>query len=430
MSDQGDGSDPPQRPDRSNMSRSDMVRQIQHRVDVNRRKAAQWAQQNQSFVHAQVERVNEDYQAPWYSRLRGFSRAANLARLEDTTVSVCADAGRRLSDDEARALSGIALEGLHFAHIIKWGTLVGAAVMVRRGFAKYRFPFFTPKFNNPMLSPVGKGRFVQATWHTLRFTAYYALISAVVEPPLIAVHASSVTAKFRENDQLRGLREEMTDKLEHQRSGESERPLSALNQASYPRDNTSSSDNFEESSSIASQAASEWSTAQRQEAPSQKTQSWSSPEQTLTARRQESSSQKTKPWSSPEQTSRTPQQQQPSESWDSRSVEDADDASPVAASYRGSQSPSDNSASSTWARLRQQSGSSSSSQPQRQQGQRNNPQRQEGDWGGSQQSYSFSKEDSEKVEAKSQAQAEFDQLLDKERRLGDDDATYQGSWRR
>lgn len=119
-----------------------------------------------------------------------------------------------------------------------------------------------------------------------------------------------------------------------------------------------------------------------------------------------------------------PKQQQPNDTWGSPAIDDFDDASPVSSSAQNNA----NSGGSAWDRIRQQSQQPQRRQQQQQQrqwGQQQQQQQQSSEWGNiddanpqrhsASENYSFSAADEERATAKTQAQKEFDALVERER---------------
>ncbi|PNY25453.1 Uncharacterized protein TCAP_04606 [Tolypocladium capitatum] len=379
------------------MSRAEYARNVKAAIDEKRQRALQNRQQFEPIVREQIQRLFQDYEAPFYARARGFGRTQTLALAESTISSLAAANGRRFSDTETQALTEHFVSSIHTMLVWKW-TMTGLAVyMTYRGRSTWRFPFFKPKMDG-RLNPVTGSPQVKFMWHSARFAAYYGAIWMFGEPVFQGANFMRYRAAMEQDPRLTTL----------MRDGKA-RAQEISDQAIPGSQHGSSS----------SQDGDAWRSESEHDRPAQQDMDGaiSIPAQAKPG------------WNM----YRQPQPSKAPPSRDSWNVPSGgfDDASPV--SSAGQQSSPANYSGSAWDRVRQQS----QYQPRQtsQQGQQTweAPQSTSG-WGSTdddaspqyRDGYSFSSADEEKALAKSQAQKDFDEMLDRERRGVDQERS---SWR-
>ncbi|KAL7783115.1 hypothetical protein V8C43DRAFT_294480 [Trichoderma afarasin] len=377
----GGGGDSNRNPDFKNMSRSEYIRTARAAMEERRQRAITNRQQFEPQIHEQIQRLFQNYEAPFYARFRGFGKAQTLALAESTVVSLAAVNNRPFEDSETQALTEHFLSSVHNLLAWKWAMTGFAAYMTYRGRRIWRFPFFTPEFKR--FSPIGGSPSLKFMWHSARFAAYYGTLWVLGEPVFQGANFMRQRSEMERDSRLRALLHDGKSQGATLLGGNPDH-REQINDA--------------------------WGSAAQQENASQ----YREPEQQSQSASTQSS------WASygtPTSSSQTPQR---SDSWDSQIADDFDDASPVAPSSRNSSDASGNSSGSAWDRIRQQAQYQPSSQPDRKTWEK--PQS-GGGWGSeadssaqvSRDGYSFSKADEEKNRDRVQAQREFDRLLERER---------------
>ncbi|KAL7946091.1 hypothetical protein V8C42DRAFT_322446 [Trichoderma barbatum] len=376
------GGDGNRNPDFKNMSRSEYIRNARAAMEERRQRAMTNRQQFEPLIHEQIQRLFQNYEAPFYAKFRGFGKAQTLALAQSTVVSLAAVNNRPFEDSETQALTEHFLSSVHNLLAWKWAMTGFAAYMTYRGRRIWRFPFFTPEFKR--FSPIGGSPSIKFMWHSARFAAYYGTLWVLGEPVFQGANFMRQRSEMERDPRLRSLL--------HDGKSQGATLLGG------------SPDNREQISDAWESAAQQESASQYRE-PEQQSQSPPAPSSWTSYRNPTASS---------------PQPPQRSDSWDSHVSDDFDDASPVAPSSRNSSDSSSASSGSAWDRIRQQA----QYQPSPQQGRKTWEKPQSGGgWGSeadssaqsSRDNYTFSKADEEKNLAREQAQREFDRLLESER---------------
>ncbi|QUC21410.1 uncharacterized protein UV8b_05653 [Ustilaginoidea virens] len=378
------------------MSRAEHSRNVRASVEERRNQAlANWSQY-QPQVHAQIQRLFSDYEPPWYARLRGFDRSKTLALAEATVVSLAAGKSRSLSDSETQALTEHLLSTVHNIQAWKWAMTGLAAYMTYKGRRTMRFPFFNVVTNGGKYDAFTRGPRIRFVWHSARFAAYYGVIWAFGQPLFQAANFFRQKYAMAQDDRLNSL-------FGHGRE-QAGRVLGAV-QAS----NSQHSGN-------------DWSSDTQHEYSIQ------SEEDNYQAPSQAAGADKPRPWSGYRHPASSRQATTRSRGVD----DDFDDASPVAPSSL----PQDDGGS-AWDRIRQQAQyppKQARSRDERQTWEA--PQRSTAGWGSREDAspqnrasfvnrYDASSVDEENNTPKSQAQREFDELLERERRGGGQET---GTW--
>ncbi|EHK18220.1 uncharacterized protein TRIVIDRAFT_4983, partial [Trichoderma virens Gv29-8] len=350
-------------------------------MEERRQRAITNRQQFEPQIHEQIQRLFQNYEAPFYAQFRGFGKAQTLALAESTVVSLAAVNNRPFEDSETQALTEHFLSSVHNLLAWKWAMTGFAAYMTYRGRRIWRFPFFTPEFKR--FSPIGGSPGLKFMWHSARFAAYYGTLWVLGEPVFQGANFMRQRSEMERDPRLRSLLHD----------GKSQ---GATLLGGNPDHREQINDT--------------WESAAQQENVSQ----YREPEQQSQSTPAQSS------WTSYRNPTPSPQPPQRSDSWDSHISDDFDDASPVAPSSRNSSDTSNISSGSAWDRIRQQAQYQPSAQQDRKTWEK--PQS-GGGWGSeadssaqvSRDSYSFSKADEERGQAREQAQREFDRLLERER---------------
>ncbi|POR34456.1 Uncharacterized protein TPAR_05381 [Tolypocladium paradoxum] len=381
--------------DPQTMTRAEYARNVRAAIDEKRQRALQTRQQFEPIVREQLQRLFQDYEAPFYARMRGFGRTQTLALAESTVSSLAAANGRGFSDTETQALTEHFVSSIHTMLVWKWVMTGLAAYMTYRGRNTWRFPFFKPKMDG-RLNPVTGGPQVKIMWHSARFAAYYGAIWVFGEPVFQGANFMRYRAAMERDPRLTALMRDgkaRAQEIYDQATPGSPQGASSGQDGDEWRSESQQQD-MDDASSIPAQTQSGWN-RYRQPRPSQPP--------------------------------------PPRGSWDGPS-DDIDDASPV--SPAGQQSNPANYSGSAWDRVRQQSQYQPRQTRPRGQQTWEAPQSTSG-WGsteddaspqyrGPRDNYSFSGADEEKALAKSQAQKDFDEMLDRERRGADQERS---SWR-
>ncbi|KAL7900174.1 hypothetical protein HDV63DRAFT_370552 [Trichoderma sp. SZMC 28014] len=379
-------------PDYQHMSRSEYMQKARAAIEERRQLAMTNRKQFEPQIHEQIQRLFQNYEAPFYAQLRGFGKAQTLALAESTVLSLAAVNNRAFEDQETQALTEHFLSSVHNLLAWKWAMTGFAGYMAYRGRKTWRFPFFNPEFKR--FSPIGGSPGLKFMWHSARFAAYYGTLWVLGEPVFQGANFMRQRREMEADPRLRALL--------HNGGAQGATLLGG-----NPEAREQISDAWESAAQYENTNQRYRDPEPEQKAPDVPTQSaWTS-------------------YRSPTTPPPQPQQQQQrSDAWDSSFTDDFDDASPVAPAARNSSDGSNNSSGSAWDRIRQQAQYQPSAQQDRKTWEK--PQS-GGGWGseaesGAQyqgaaprESYSFSSADEEKNLAKGQAQREFDRLLERER---------------
>ncbi|KAK2603534.1 hypothetical protein QQS21_004303 [Conoideocrella luteorostrata] len=380
------------------MSREEYSRNVRTAIEERRRQAMLNRQRYQPQIHEQIQRLFSDYEAPFYARMRGFGRTQTLALAESTVLGLAAGTDRKLSDTETQALTEIFLSSVHNMLAWKWVMTGLAAYMTYRGRRTMRFPFFKPVVTGGRFDPATGGPQVRIMWHTARFAAYYGAFWLIGEPMFQGGNFIRQSYAMQGDVRLGHLLREGSEHTDD--------PLSTVQ------------------GSNSHQYGNEWTPESQQDYSSQSNGSYQSTTQAVQAQTQQT-------WSSLRRSE--PSQQSATNAWGDD--DDFDDASPKAPSPVSRHESSRDQSGSAWDRVRQQAQYS----PQRDRPQSSKTweasQGATGGWGadsntskqygGSKDGFAYSREDEERSLAKSQAQKDFDQLLERERRGADPE---RGSW--
>ncbi|RFU77125.1 hypothetical protein TARUN_5107 [Trichoderma arundinaceum] len=390
----GDGGN--RNPDFKNMSRSEYIRNARAAMEERRQRAITNRQQFEPQIHEQIQRLFQNYEAPFYAQLRGFGKAQTLALAESTVLSLAAVNNRAFEDSETQALTEHFLSSVHNLLAWKWAMTGFAAYMTYRGRKIWRFPFFTPEFKR--FSPIGGSPSIKFMWHSARFAAYYGTLWVLGEPVFQGANFMRQRSEMERDPRLRSLLHD----------GKSQGATL-----------------FGGSPEAREQVNDAWESAAQQDNASQ----YREPEPRSQSAPAQSS------WASYRSPATPSQPSQRSDTWDSPITDDFDDASPVAPSTRNNSDGSNNYSGSAWDRIRQQAQYQPSAQQDRKTWEK--PQS-GGGWGseadsgsqfqgqGSRDSYSFPNAEDGKNQAREQAQREFDRLLERERGGADQERSSWG----
>ncbi|KAK6211104.1 hypothetical protein QIS74_10368 [Colletotrichum tabaci] len=130
--------------------------------------------------------------------------------------AVAGGIGRQPTQDEVNVLCHIAYkEAQTVAWVVPLSAVLGAT-LTWIGRRTYRFPFFQPKFVkfNPDLFPTAKAPFVQGRlanrlWHNTRFVAYFALSSILIAPFMGSYATAVAMATAQRDERLAQFRKDM-----------------------------------------------------------------------------------------------------------------------------------------------------------------------------------------------------------------------------
>ncbi|KAG6311168.1 hypothetical protein E4U44_004600 [Claviceps purpurea] len=345
-------------------------------------------------LHEQIQRLYSSYDAPFYARLRGFTRTHTLELAEGAVQAVTNGADRALSDTETGALMDHLLVGVHASIGWKYVTACIAGAMAYRGRKTMRFPFMNVIVVGGRLDPTTGGTPVRVMWHAARFAAYYGLTVFIGTPLFHAVNFVRQSNAMTQDKRLRPLLEEVRVKA----VGNTE------NRGLF---------DGQQQQQQQQQQIQRQQQQQQQVYSSQSDDNYQSSPQTIRAQTQQA-------WSSPSrqpEASREPEEPVPAMGWDAAS--DIDDASPIAPS---AQSQSGSTYGSAWERLRQQQYQNPPTQeraPDFDDGWATDDEASPRYRGNSRTSAFSTTTDSEEAKARSKAQREFDEMLESDRRGGD-----------
>lgn len=340
-------------------------------------------QKYQPYIHSQMQRLFRDYQAPLYARISGLSTKRSLAMAESVAVSFAAHYDRRLEDSETQAVSEHLLTASNNNVLASWATTGFALFMTWRGRRTMKFPFFNPPFVN---NPGPERSLKRAMGHGARLVAYYVVGAITVQPVLQALIFWNRKIATDQDPRLARLLRDAKDEAAHITADAMSPDHSPNTEAEY------SSAVYEEQKDDDQQQQKSWSQQQEQ---AQQGNNWS----------QKPAPQQSR-WGGFSRSQ--PQQQQPvrDDPWAS---DDFDDASPVAPAAQPTrqQQPTSGSA---WDRVRQQS------QPTRAPQRMSQEAQQTQSWGQqSQNNSSWGPSNDEGSRSQTQAQRDFDAMLEKER---------------
>ncbi|CAM1506419.1 Fc.00g060600.m01.CDS01 [Cosmosporella sp. VM-42] len=391
-----------------------------NKMDQWRQQAAAERRDYEPLIHNQIERQFQEYSPPIYASMIGWKRDWNLMVAQSRITGFAATLQRDFTDEETKALVEHTLKNIHTNAEWRWTSVGIAGYMTYRGRHTWQFPFYKPKFNskfNPneatslFSSKKIRGFYPNLIWHTMRFTAYTAVVMLMVEPALRAVNHLLTEQDMMKDPRLAQFTKDAAVRVEQvMKNG----PMGGYVREQIEK-RVQEDPNAEPQETRDTGRIGAWNPAQEDRnahvfgPDSQDTQP--APQESW-ARASPSSSYRTDKPLPAQQSSRD-------ENWSV--LDDEDDASPVSTPR---QTQSSNPRGSAWDRLRRQ-GQPTQQQPTSEsagswgsQTQQSWPQTQDG-WGGS-------TEDQDKAVAKEQAQAEFDRMLERER-SGNGQG---GSWRR
>lgn len=371
----------------------------QHTMEEWRQQALSNRNQYEPQVQQQINSQFQNYSSPFYASIIGYRREQNLLIAASRVSGFAATLGRDLEDVETKAIAEHTLDNIHTNAACKWLTVGLAAYMTYRGRRTWQFPFYKPKmggkfnpneatsiFSNKKI----RGRYPRATWHTLRFTAYTAVTLLMVEPIFRVVNFIRTEQAMTHDSRLQQFTKDATARVEQ-----------VMTQGSPAQSNRRQSNNDQENPWASSEADTNRDSFSNDESPYKDT-----PYVWEKAKQETSSS-----------------ESQTSSGWGTSN--DEDDASPIASSRTQPISSSG----SAWDRIRQQSQNNQQAQQQSNTwASRTQPNSQsQSSWdktGTSGNDYTFSRSDEERSTAKEQAQQEFDQMLEQERRGVAQDRTW------
>ncbi|KAM5348738.1 hypothetical protein ACJ41O_008561 [Fusarium nematophilum] len=375
-----------------------------HSMEEWRQQALAQRNQYQPRVQDQINRQFHEYSPPFYASVIGHGRDKNLLVTTSRLSGFAATLGRDLEDEETRAIAEHTLNNIHTNAALKWLTLGLAAYMTYRGRRTWQFPFYKPKMDgrfNPdeatslFSSKKIRGRYPRFVWHTMRFTAYAAVTMLGVEPIFRGVNFIRTETAMTQDPRLKQFTADASKRVEQVMAN----PM-AMRVPAKAREETQEEDGSDPSGGDSQDAEPSWRNYRR-ELP---------------------------PWNRSPTAASSAQNQQSDQDWDLLD-DDEDDASPVAASSR-SQPVGSTPGGSAWDRIRQQSQGGRQQQQQsgsesrggwEAQSQGGSQTQSQSDWGNGSASssgdgYTFSRTDEERSLAKEQAQQEFDQLVEQERK--------------
>ncbi|KAF4333098.1 hypothetical protein FBEOM_13098 [Fusarium beomiforme] len=370
-----------------------------HSMEEWRQSALAQRNQYEPRVKEQVTRSFKEYYPPFYASIIGYRRDWNLLVATSRVSGFAATLGRDLEDVEAKAIAEYTLDNIHTNAGLKWLSLALAGYMTYRGRRTWRFPFYQPKLGgrfNPneatsiFTNKKIRGAYPRATWHTLRFTAYAAVIMLFVEPAFRAVSFIRTEAAMTHDPRLKQFTKDATERVKDVMSNPT------ISRVPFTGRDAHKSDENDP---------------------------WASNDSSNTSFESKYQPTPTQYWDKSQPSTATQQSRQSNDGWSV--LDDDDDASPIAASARNQSASLP--AGSAWERIRQQSQGSPQQQSDYQsrawaaRSQTGSQQQSQIDWGSksagsSSDSFSFSKSDEERAVAKEQAQDEFDQLIERERK--------------
>jgi len=350
--------------------------------------------------------------APFWGPMFGYSQESIKINAAGRVMFASASVGRPLTQPEKDAMAYYIAKGMVTLSYTPPIALGISFAFWRKGLLTYRFPFWQPKPEqfNPNKFAFLQGALAQRAWHGLRGLTYYSLAHLFVYGFLTSYSVSTFMAGLETDPRLEDFRRTMKSRLANRASsrqghrGSMAGPTNGMDQESHaagqaPYDGYDTSSGSESSTygEDAEFTAQEARKAAEEEVQRRK-------QQALAAQRHSSSE---------------PEPYQDSLGDDGYVF---DDASPVSPTERQRGAQQSSQGGSAWERLRRQASSSQNVQP------RGNSNRPTGSWQrrrdeeqtsrGAREgtSYNFSTADEERAYAKEQAQKEFDEMLERERR--------------
>ncbi|ORY62631.1 uncharacterized protein BCR38DRAFT_439325 [Pseudomassariella vexata] len=408
----------------------------------------------------------------FWAPFMGVSETARSAFVVKHVVAASTTVNRKLQQSEIDSLSERAAQNARYISLIRPTGLACAVAAAANGRKEFRFPFYTPKASwfDPMLFPSKRLQFLRGTsavwmWHAVRTFAYYPGTMIATAIIIGSISESTLRANILRDPRLSDLRQ--ATEREGQAAMEKQRALQRRRLGlPDPADRTQQSDqggamptptpeNYQgqpqsrtypllPSETTTSgwqdqdnQGSSEPAAPQPQSTPAPSTSkswgSWGRKPSQQPARPQESSYQQGSSEQSP---------------WEGSGLFEDDDASPVAPSARRTEKAQP-SGGSSWDRVRQDAKSKVDARRQAsspgnlwERGDRSD---QDTTWGrlrqdaapedrdtklvgsSEKEKYSYNTEEEDKAYAKSQAQKEFDKMLEAERQGRQAES---GGWRR
>ncbi|PFH58034.1 hypothetical protein XA68_14237 [Ophiocordyceps unilateralis] len=341
--------------------------------------------QYQPAIHDQVQRLYANYTPSLYRRFYGDNRHRMTSFTEKIAVDIAMIADTHLSDEQVAAVAEHCNEALSDLENMKTFMIGLAGYLTYRGRKTMRFPFFTPTLRGILqtnLNPFTGGPYTLAAWHMARFGAYLGLAYVAIGPVAVPAAKLLLIARTVEDPRLPDVTpEEAWDK--YIASLPQETPRTSRNRPGTIADQAS----FDTERGISAQARPGWNASRQSQAPVQQ------------------------------------------DSW-GQDPDNTEDASPVSPDTSQDEGYDADNSGSAWDRVRNRS-----------QGQFGQHGRQGGDaWNaasdradrdsrgtveslerGGNDSYTYPTSDSDKAEAKTLSQKEFDELLERERRGFDQD---------
>lgn len=393
-----------------------------------------------AWVLRNSDRLGIDYdslpQPPFWSPLFGQGQNWYRANVASKVMGFSVLLKRELTQQEKDAISFHAGKECATRAFEPPTAVIAAYAFERRGRAAFRFPFWTPKPTsiNPDVFPSQRFAYLRnhmavAAWHATRFGSY-AFFSHMFLSGMFVSYAMSVwMANMKLDPRLETLRKNVEEMGKQRRLGrrpgeqgadseswQSQNEDPSMGDASFPYSGQASGDGSAGGSMGAEEFGKTRESFEKAEEPHDQSgsEAW--------ARQRGYPSPGQQGYASPQS---NPQQSQDS-AFQSPGDSDAnifDDASPVAPSARGNGASASTSGGSAWDRIRSQAVSGANtggqagpgtSQRSWSQTQRNSGQPTTDGRGSDGHTYSAAEED--KSYAKSQAQKEFDAMLEKERR--------------
>lgn len=170
--------------DQGNVSPAEYTRRVRATMEQRKQHDLQNRQKYQPYVHSQMQRLFRDYRAPLYARVTGVTTQRSLALAESVAVSFASHYDRNLEDQETQAISEHLLTATNNNVLASFATTGFALFMTWRGRRTMKFPIFTPAFAQ---NPGPERSLKRAMAHGARLVAYYVVGALTVQPVLQAL---------------------------------------------------------------------------------------------------------------------------------------------------------------------------------------------------------------------------------------------------
>lgn len=363
---QGGSSSSRDGPPRGNLIYAERLRERLESISKDAQVLGELSKPYREEAREQINRALPQGNWPAHLSITGVTRDKIVAHGEGLISALAGTNGRSLESQQVEAVAESLMANARSTSLLQWGMYSGTMFLA-----------YIHRKKMPSRIPGKTSSLFRYLWPGMLFVVYSIPVSLFVSPVVLALNAKYHAKRFRKDKRLQGINLDLSRKLHQYRHGS-------------PDGNAQFSDQgYEAPQDYPTSSPSSYSEVARAAAPA-----WGKSASTAPApppqRQQSSSSNEPSGWG----------------------FDDDDDASPIAPSSRGSY----DSGLSAWDRVRIQSGGQQRQAPARPAHQP--PQAASGGWGQEQSQRStdsYSSSSSDQYGSRSQAQADFDALLERER---------------